>query len=1165
MVDRRVRVILEANAGPLAAGFRAAKREVDGFSNSVRTNRAAWDDLSSKAIIGGAAIAGGLGLAAKAAIDWESAWAGVTKTVDGSAAQMAELEGGLRGLAKELPATHEEIAGVAEAAGQLGVARGDILDFTETAIALGESTNLSAEEAATSLAQFSNIMGTVAREGSVGYEKLGSTLVALGNDGASTEKQIMDMALRLAGAGQQIGATEADILAMANALSSVGIEAQLGGGAMSRAMLQMNSAVIGGGEELEKFAQVAGMSAADFAAKWRSDPIAATNEFIGGLGRIGASGGDAAGALEGVGLAGTQNAQVLLRAAGASDLMTDSLKLGASAWKDNAALQEEAQKRYATTESRMKIARNTFKDAAIDLGSVLGPALASVAEKAAGLANAFVQLPGPVKSAITAVAGISSAVLLIGGATIKAIGWMQDFKGSLDAIGLMTPRVERNMNRAGKAAVGFGKALTGLAIAGVGMAALQGDLERIGSQQLVADLNDSGDAIGSIDDAIKKANAGTSDVTSLGKALQVAFDPNWIDKTGGALDGMFSVFGRQKDGEIAQATSRLKELDETLAGLVSSGDTAGAKQMFDGIADAARKQGISVEELRKKFPQYAEALAGAENASGGAAGGMDNVASSAEEAEQATEELTDAITGLGDALLGQRGSARDYQQTLSELKSTIAENGATLDISTQAGRDNEAALDALAESTQDYAAAVFESTGSVEKAEGVLSRGRTQWEKYALAAGMPKDEVKALADELFTLPADVKASVNVEGATQGKARVLDLGTSIKGLDGKTVKIDEDGADVTKTKVVELDGAVLGLPNQKSVKVTEIGSTAAGERVVQYKDKIYAIPKSRTTKVGEIGAKEAQDKVFGLTRSIIGVPNSKNTKISETGATPSAQRITDMGTKIRNLKGKRVSVLEAGATASRDRVVKMDGAIFGLKGKTVSVQEIGSNAAGDRVVRFKDRIYAVPTNRNSNVSAQVHGIWDVERLVGGIGNVQSKTVTITAVMRKIGSWMSSNADGGIHENVGGMMVQSFADGGVRSIGSQQPQIQPAGGKGILWAEQGAGPWESFISGHPAKRDRSRAIWMETGKRLGMVEAHADGAMRTRAPQRHYVAPQPRVTVAAPPVQQPASSGVSVGQMESAIARAFSGVRITTSINGRDFKGVMERTNRDREGR
>src|SRR5690606_28230406 len=100
-------------------------------------------------VIFGAATLAGLGMAAKAAINWESAWAGVRKTVEGTPQQLAALEEELRGLAATLPATHGEIAAVAEAAGQLGVATPNVAEFTRVMIDLGETTNLTADEAAT--------------------------------------------------------------------------------------------------------------------------------------------------------------------------------------------------------------------------------------------------------------------------------------------------------------------------------------------------------------------------------------------------------------------------------------------------------------------------------------------------------------------------------------------------------------------------------------------------------------------------------------------------------------------------------------------------------------------------------------------------------------------------------------------------------------------------------------------------------------------------------------------------------------------------------------------------------------------------------------------------------------------------------------------------------
>ena len=150
--------------------------------------------------------------------------------MDGSAEEMAVLERQLRDMAGYLPATHQEIAAVAEAAGQLGIKRQDVAAFTRTMIDLGNTTNMSAEEAATSLARLSNIMGVSASD----VDRLGSVIVELGNNSATTEAEIVKMTMRIAGAGNQIGMTTPQVLAWASAMSSVGIEAEMGGSAPRR-------------------------------------------------------------------------------------------------------------------------------------------------------------------------------------------------------------------------------------------------------------------------------------------------------------------------------------------------------------------------------------------------------------------------------------------------------------------------------------------------------------------------------------------------------------------------------------------------------------------------------------------------------------------------------------------------------------------------------------------------------------------------------------------------------------------------------------------------------------------------------------------------------------------------------------------------------------------
>src|SRR5574337_2087447 len=136
-----------------------------------------------------------LGAAAvKASVDYESAFAGVKKTVDEQVDSNGkviisydDLSNGIRAMAKELPASASEIAAVAEQAGQLGIKTQDVLSFSRTMIDLGESTNMSATDAATAIAKIANITGMTSDQ----YQRFGSSVTALGNNFATTESDII--------------------------------------------------------------------------------------------------------------------------------------------------------------------------------------------------------------------------------------------------------------------------------------------------------------------------------------------------------------------------------------------------------------------------------------------------------------------------------------------------------------------------------------------------------------------------------------------------------------------------------------------------------------------------------------------------------------------------------------------------------------------------------------------------------------------------------------------------------------------------------------------------------------------------------------------------------------------------------------------------------------
>ncbi|HEL2312805.1 TPA: phage tail tape measure protein [Streptococcus suis] len=375
------------------------------------------------------AIFGGMTLSAKAAMDFESAFAGVKKTVDETQDWSYErLSNEIRKMSQELPASAVEISKVAEAAGQLGIKTEDIISFTRVMIDMGESTNMSAEEAAVALAKFKNITGMPTED----FKKLGNVIVQLGNNMATTEQDIVDMGLRLASSGKLAGLTEAQIMALAATLSSVGMEAEAGGSAMSRVMQKMNTAVAEGEEALDKFAAVAGMSAEEFAAKWKAEPQNAIVDFLNGLRRIKEEGGDVTQTLKNMKISNIRDIDSLQRLAGAGELLAKTLGMANKEWASGNALQTEAQKRYETTESKLKMARNKLNDIAITLGGPLLDAFLDVLDASepliddvASLAKGFAELDKGTQRNIINMAlmvGAISPVSKILGTTFGTIG-----------------------------------------------------------------------------------------------------------------------------------------------------------------------------------------------------------------------------------------------------------------------------------------------------------------------------------------------------------------------------------------------------------------------------------------------------------------------------------------------------------------------------------------------------------------------------------------------------------------------------------------------------------------------------------------------------------------------------------------------------------------------
>ena len=659
--DLELRIVVKDDGSIVVKKFgNEAEEALAKAKRASESLQAATDKLARA---GGVALVGfAAGLTAIAvssvstATELESAFTGVEKTVEATASEFAVLRGELEDLTKTIPVTATEIFGVAEAAGQLGIATGDITDFTTVMAQLGVTTNLSATEAATSLARFRNIVGDTGNS----FGQLGSSIVALGNNLATTEAEIVEFGLRLAGAGTVIGLSEDQILAMGGALSSLGIQAEAGGSAFQRLFIDLGNAVASGGEEVQKFADAARLSVGDFTTLFEEDAAGAIEALLQGLNDLDAEGGNVFATLDDLGLSGIRVQKAMLAASLGVDTFSDALDIAEEAIMDTSALTDEAALRFATFESQSMFLSNAVDLLQSKIGDALIPVLTKMIEVAipiveafTSIAVAFGDLPLSVQGVIVVLAGMATALIGIVG-TIgiflpqirNLISAFKLVRGAGAAASLAKIGISANVSAIGVRALSL--AMSGLAIVGVAAVAVAiGTLINkflIGEQRLA----DFAESLGFIEPALLATDASMQALS--GSA----------EDTATKLEFLNSVNDRFKDSTGGVVTSIREGI---AAGL--SYDT-----IIASLTDQMQMGGEEGDLLRSIMSQVSTEMSAAASASDDAADGIDDVGNAA---EKAAEKLKKAVDALGLVTVGAAVGE------IAQLQLVIDEAGAPTD------------------------------------------------------------------------------------------------------------------------------------------------------------------------------------------------------------------------------------------------------------------------------------------------------------------------------------------------------------------------------------------------------------------------------------------------------------------------------------------------------
>ena len=357
-----------------SSGLRRATTDLDRLDGQGRTTTSTVQSLGKAFVALGAAA--GVSAAIRGSInsfaDFERGLIGVGKTTNISGAELDGLGKSIRELSRDLPVASDELLAIAQSAGQLGVnGTANILRFTDTVGKLGMASDLSGEQAATSLARILTVTGTAISE----VDRLGSTIVQLGNSFAATESEITGVATRVAQSTAQFDVSAAQVLGISAALKAVGVEAEAGGTQIGLSFQVINDALRSGGSEMELLQQITGRTGEALReAFFNGNSARVFQDFVNGLGKIQSSGGDVASALDAMGLKGVRATQVFGTLATRTDVLADALSQANTEWDSNIALNKEAAVASESFSAQLQLVKNAADEAASAVGAIIAPA-----------------------------------------------------------------------------------------------------------------------------------------------------------------------------------------------------------------------------------------------------------------------------------------------------------------------------------------------------------------------------------------------------------------------------------------------------------------------------------------------------------------------------------------------------------------------------------------------------------------------------------------------------------------------------------------------------------------------------------------------------------------------------------------------------------------------
>ncbi len=847
-----------------ASGFGRASAHLEGFSKSAKSMGEGLSSVGGRLTMGVTVPLAAVATACvSSAVTIDSALTDVRKTTSLTEAQYQSLKRSAVELSMTQPVSAAAILSLEGLGAQLGWSDDKLQSFAQTVSGLDIATDMGAEQAATNLAQFANITGMAQDKA----ENYASAIVGLGNNMATTESKISDMAMGMASAATQAGMSQADILGVAAAAASLGLEAQAGGSAFSKTINEIGSAVSTSSPKLQQWAELAHMSAEEFRSAWQTDATGAFEAVIRGMSEVSASGGDLNVTLADLGITELRQSDFLRRLAGNSDLLTRAVSLSNAEWGKNTALQAEVGNRNQSLASKAEVLKNRVTALAEELGGPLADAALTavdaaepIAKTIEGAAKAFSSMSKEEQRAAVqtlAVAAAAGPVLSIAGKAVSVAG---SVAGGLSTVARGIGEVRAATKVMGSLGAGLDVlGMKGAAVAGgIGLAVATIAVLGKGIHDAIQDQRDLDAAIGGMRGSAEAASSamqgGARSVTDWGGAATgssmstreltqairdhadaMAAISGPAEETIGLLGQYQAVIDRMAGrGEVSAEDAALldwalKGLNDTLGSSYTAMDvlTGSYEDQSGAIHDTA----AAIDELVAK--KQAEARVNAYQ-------------------EMYTEAVKNEAEMQRNATAAKREYDEEYQRQLSYakehtevLRGKTAEEYAAANAETLHGRavrESSDALDGAREEVSDVAAAMAAESAAATDAgramAGFLS-ATDGWASALADVGLSMDEVAGACaaagistETLSAMGADAFARLAASAGGDVSSLIRQLTTLDElGIDPKTFTVGDDGTITDESGMVwDLDAQTI---DGKHFEVNDDGTISVAERGIDH--------------------------------------------------------------------------------------------------------------------------------------------------------------------------------------------------------------------------------------------------------------------------------------------------------------------------------------------